>query len=83
MCLNQRAEVWQASFLMKASLQPHLHMLNFLQKQVKMPAVRVSDSNGQESDLNQKLLVHRFMVFIKVCCTLQDRNLLSCNVFNG
>ncbi len=37
-------------------------------------------SNGQESDLNVKLLVQMFIVF-KVYWTLQDRNELSCHVF--
>lgn len=82
-CLNQRAEVWRASFLMKAAIPASFTCAAFPSEAGENGScVFQGHSNGQESDLNVKLLVQRFIVF-KVYCTLQDRNELSCHVFKG
>ncbi len=82
-CLNQRAEVWRASFLMKAAIPASFTCAAFPSEAGENGScVCQGHSNGQESDLNVKLLVQRLIVF-KVYWTLQDRNELSCHVFKG
>lgn len=69
-CLNQRAEVWRASFLMKAALPASFTRAAFSSEAGENGScVCHGHSNGQESDLNVKLLVQRFVVF-QVYCTL-------------